>query len=241
MKYLFLMVSLITFNVQALELKDDVDRFLKCMVKVNESHRVTLDSSIKLYHLFTDLKQGLASESLEQCLEIKKESNSLPRLSKKEIENLKKELSFLENDPHDKFFNYFKNTFIDYISWCKMGGFNANIAIGVMIGGGMSVGKCSTTNRQNFLVVAPKIEVGQGFGGFIYIEKFDEPGYDSLPENTEYYVGFGVAVSIESGDPSLSPKLGAGLGLTSSKTFRFPIKLIPIGFDFSHDRTRLGI
>ncbi len=233
-KLIFVMVLVFGFShVHAAgTLKTEID-LLKCVRKTINNKRVDGPALEKLNNLLNEYNRSNAAELATRCETLKKEFKKLPRISFDKMwdifsyQNLEGKGSYILRDN------------IDASMHCKMGGIQADAALGIGFGLGLGVGRCQSTDGRIWGMFIPTASMYFGGGatveaihGEFYIYR-GKPVFDSTLE-----INLGFIFAQKEGDDIDGE--GIGFGLMIGGTTGLALKVLPIGNNFERGLENLG-
>lgn len=254
MKFL-LSITLLSFMNMALAADANLQKvqvdYLKCIRSMSElkiDPEFTVDQSF--YHIKTLLNERDNSSELQKAvtlcqkdlMQFKKDHfkfSGKKFKSRREffVDAIETDVYTNGQDLDKRAFKILSSFARPKISVCKVAGVEAQAAVGVGLGAGLSTGVCHSTNARKYLVVIPQGGYTVGLGayvGFKYGEmEFSKYDGDEIDDYESATAAIGIGANYNLQIDKLN-SVGAGAGLIYGNNIRRPLKVLKIaGNDFT--------
>jgi hypothetical protein len=223
-------LAFLSLNVAEASSKKEKIELLKCLRKTINNKRMDQASINKTFTLITSYNHYNAAELAVECKNNLKEFKKLRRVSFKKMSDMAYKIETTNYSARRIITNLIENPTL-----CKAVGAEADVALGMGIGAGASVGYCHSANGRVWAMLAPEISIHIGGGAAVLFSKseFYLPSRTIIENDSDdlvYTAAFGVAVT-RTLDLEVRA-VGVGVGLMLSGDQSFVLKMIPVGQNF---------
>ena len=224
----------------------ETDALLKCTREVVQSRRTDSSALSQLGRGLQTLGSGgSADQALTSCKEIKVQLSHLPRRKSADI---KTDIDSLEQNKSISYgVQSVLQEFNQPMTSCKVIGIDADAAVGVGVGAGIAFGKCQSQSGRKFGVVVPMVSALVGFMADAQLVdwNFSYAADEAISAHDGILIGLILSFRADRLDFGFgstdTEAVGVGIGIAGEDTFTLPIKLLPLGNDFTVIKSTLGI
>ena len=224
----------------------EIDAALKCTRDVIQSKKIDKDTLIQFGKVLDGVTaNGSADQLLSNCKAIKTAVSSLPRRSGKEIAA---DFAALEMTNQVSFGSLgILKMFSQPVTSCTVLGIDADVAIGVGVGAGVAFGECRSESGRKFGVMVPMVSalVGLMADAQIVDWKFQYASNEFVSAHDGILMGLVLSFRADQLDFGFgrtdTEAVGVGIGIAGESTLTLPIKLLPLGNDFTEIKSILRI
>ena len=222
----------------------NVNRVLKCVRAITESHRFNTEVILKTDGLLRELSSDYGNHQdtsalMSDCQALKKESEKIEKQTDSQIGKLTDDLYWQGKGLiSDIFADIVLKRFLSPSMACHIVGIEVKAALGFGLGAGLATGTCRSDTGRRFAVMVPMGAVL--LGGIVEAEmmglSFEIPNAHNVLDESSITLALGVSVRMDQlgilGGSSKTEGLGVGLGFALEDYAVLPLKFLPLGNNF---------